>query len=477
MSARFLKGTVVLLVILLLQSCFSFYEVNYTFNKNFESGKLEAALSVLESSKMKKKERVQLLYYMNAGAVSSILGDYDKSNEKLEQAYLLAEDYRTNYLNEGLALLTNPTMVTYKGEDHELLYIHYYKALNFIKQNNLEAAMVECRRMQIKLNALKDKYKDKNNKFSKDAFMHVLMGLIYDAFGDYNNAFISYRNAHEVYESFYGPEFGLYTPLQVKKDLLRTAYLTGFYDEVRQYEKKFSMTYEHEPIGDKGQVVFLWNNGLSPVKDEWSINFTIVRGTGGVVTFVNDDLGLNFPFPYDKNESDDGGDPLSDLEFIRIAFPKYEERPLIYSGADIIVKDKRYELERAESINDIAKLSLQQRMLKELGKTLLRVALKKASEYSLRKENEDLGALLGAVNALTEKADTRNWQTLPHSIYYTRVVLPEGKHEAKLSAKSKDGNIAARKETPLQFDVQSNFTHFYSHYSLESRQKSSYLYY
>ena len=169
--------------------------------------------------------------------------------------------------------------------------------------------------------------------------------------------------------------------------------------------------------------------------------FRSVRGTGGVVTFVNDDLGLNFPFPYDKNESDDGGDPLSDLEFIRIAFPKYEERPLIFSGADIIVKDKRYELERAESINDIAKLSLQQRMLKELGKTLLRVALKKASEYSLRKENEDLGALLGAVNALTEKADTRNWQTLPHSIYYTRVVLPEGKHEAKLSAKSKDGNI------------------------------------
>jgi uncharacterized protein len=59
--------------------------------------------------------------------------------------------------------------------------------------------------------------------------------------------------------------------------------------------------------------------------------------------------------------------------------------------------------------------------------------MKKVAEQTLRKEDDRLGAVLGLVNALTEKADTRNWQTLPHSIYYSRIPLQEGKSEAKLS--------------------------------------------
>jgi hypothetical protein len=37
------------------------------------------------------------------------------------------------------------------------------------------------------------------------------------------------------------------------------------------------------------------------------------------------------------------------------------------------------------------------------------------------------------VNALTEKADTRNWQTLPHSIYYARVPLKQGDNSVRFS--------------------------------------------
>ena len=80
----------------------------------------------------------------------------------------------------------------------------------------------------------------------------------------------------------------------------------------------------------------------------------------------------------------------------------------------------------AEDINKVAFHSLNQRMLQEFGKGLLRAALKKAAEHSIRKEDDRLGALIGIVNAITEKADTRNWQTLPHSIFYSRVPLKEG---------------------------------------------------
>ena len=58
-----------------------------------------------------------------------------------------------------------------------------------------------------------------------------------------------------------------------------------------------------------------------------------------------------------------------------------------------------------------------------MGTSLLRLGLKKATELKLAQENAALGAAATITNALTEKADTRNWQTLPHSIYYQRVPL------------------------------------------------------
>ena len=33
-------------------------------------------------------------------------------------------------------------------------------------------------------------------------------------------------------------------------------------------------------------------NGLSPVKTEWSLNSTVIPGNNGLITFVNKDLNL-----------------------------------------------------------------------------------------------------------------------------------------------------------------------------------------
>jgi hypothetical protein len=50
-----------------------------------------------------------------------------------EKAYMLGEDYHVNYVNEAASFLLNPTIIEYKGEDFEILMVHYYKALNFLK--------------------------------------------------------------------------------------------------------------------------------------------------------------------------------------------------------------------------------------------------------------------------------------------------------------------------------------------------------
>jgi hypothetical protein len=291
------------------------------------------------------------------------------------------------------------------------------------------------------------------------------MGIIYEADKDYNNAFIAYRNAADIYREDYLPMFGISAPDQLKLDLLRTAHIMGFENEKQRYEEIFGMTYEHQPQ-EGGELVFFWNNGLGPVKDQWSINFALVRGEGGIVNFTNDEFGFNFPFQL-ENDEDYERKNLDDVEFIRVAFPKYLERPAVFDRAVLInASGKEARLEKAEDVNGIAFQVLQQRMLKEFGMSLLRVAVKKATEYSVREQNNDLGAVISLVNAVTEQADTRNWQTIPHSIYYTRMPLPEGEQKVSLELAGRSSQ-----SHDFTFDIQKGKTIFQTFHSLEAEYR------
>ena len=447
------------LILFCLCSCATFYEVNYEFNRNFERGNLVAAESILDQNKREERSKTRFLYFANQGVVNHLLGKYEESNQWLEQAYLFGEDHRKNYLNFAGSYFLNPNLIVYPGEDHEHLMLLYYKALNYLRMNQLDNALVECRRLNNRLYALGDKYVS-DQKFQQDAFVHNLMGIIYDASGDYNNAFIAYRNSLEIYEGDYAEMFEMKVPDQLKDDLMRTAYLAGFPEELDQYEAKFG--YEYEPsTSEGGQLVFFWHNGLAPIKDEWSISFVAVDGGNGRVFFQNEQYGLDFPFYFDEDDEDVG---LSDLSGTRIAFPKYVEREPYFNYGDLEVNGNYYTLEKAEDINGIAFRVLKERMLAEMGKGLLRVALKKAIEKQVRKEDDKLGFLVSAINFASEQADTRNWQTLPHSIHYTRAPLKEGENKVEIYT---DGPRSEAAQT-FTFTGKKGLTQFHSYQSLES---------
>ncbi|NBC82222.1 MAG: hypothetical protein GVY19_02460 [Bacteroidetes bacterium] len=441
--------------------CATYYTKNLEFQQQFATGNIEEADNTLEKLEKKVKDKDRILYYLKKGVVEQMLGNYEKSNEVFEQAYFYFEDYRKKLATEALSLITNPAIKPYKGEDHEIVLLHYYKSINFIMMGRYDDALVECRRLNNKLNALQDRYEYKNYRYKSDAFVNNLMGIIYEANRDVNNAFIAYRNAYNTYKNVYAPNYNVSVPHQLKEDLLRTAYLNGFREELRQYEKAFSMNYEPPENKNTGDFVFFWHNGLGPVKDEWSINFAIQRGQGGTVMFVNDELGLSFPFVL----SGDGSGSLSDLKFIRVAFPKYVERKPIFNSAYLNIDNKKVQLDRAQDINQIAFKSLEDRMLRELGTSLLRLALKQAAEAQVRKENQNLGMLVSIMNAVTEKADTRNWQTLPYSIWYTRIRLPEGDHRVRLNTRE-PGQV--NEAANLNVNIRNNHTTFYLYHSLES---------
>lgn len=447
---------------LFMVSCATYYQKNLKFQNYFESGQIEKAYTQLQSDKKGPKGKNQLLFLFNKGIISAMLGKHQESIEAFTQADHYIEDMLKEPGYEVAALLTNPSIKPYKPEDFEVVMLNFYQALNYIAINDYDAAIVECKRINIKLNQLNDKYKDHKNRYQQDAFAHLVMGLIYDARKDYNNAFIAYRNAVNVYESDYEKNFSITVPEQLKYDLLRTAYRTGFSDQVDFYEKKFNIKYQPQKH-DGGELVFLWLNGLGPVKSEWSINFTKVDGQGGWVTFVNDEYGLSFPF-FIGGHKDEEKNALASLNFTRVVFPKYLERAPINYSANIKANNATYFLYEAQNINAIAFKTLNDRMLREMANSLLRLTTKKALEKMVQKQNENLGAVVSIANAITEKADTRNWQTLPYSVGYTRMLLPEGENTITLNTNGNNGT----KTKDFTFTITKGKTSFFTYHSLES---------
>lgn len=450
---------------IILASCATYYQQHYDFNSEFERGDLPGALEILQRKESLANSKSKFLYFVNNGLLLSIMGKYQLSNEYFEKAFLFGEDYQINYFNEATGYLTNPTMTVYRGEDHEHLMLLYFKAINYLKLGKREEALIECRRLNIRLNQLSDKYRS-DRKYQRDAFVHNLMGIIYQSAGDYNNAFIAYRNALEVYEKDYRDLFAVSVPLQLKKDLLNTAWWTGFADEFREYQHRFGMA-DYLPQKPEAELVFFWHNGLSPVKSEWNINFMLDHRTDNMVVFTNDQLGVSFPFRVD--ESKERSD-LRRLEFFRVAFPRYEERPEYYQRASLQVDSLRVPLELSQDISKIAFHSLRERMVLEFSKGLLRAALKKATELGIKKEDESLAALIGVVNALTEKADTRNWQTLPHSVYYARVPLRAGQNQLTFSLSAGRDHV----DYPFTYQAEKGQTLFHTFSSLETAGSPAY---
>jgi uncharacterized protein len=452
----------ILFTIFFVGSCATYYQSNTAFNQNFEKGNLNDALLTLQSNSTEARGKREFLFYVNNGLVLSMLSRYQESNEYFEKAFIFGEDYRKNYINEVASYLTNPNVTTYKGEDHEHLMLLYYKALNFLKMGKTQEALVECRRLNIRLQQLSDRYTNES-KFQRDAFIHALMGIIYETDKDYNNAFIAYRNAVEIYEEDYQDLFGIAIPEQLKSDLLRTASLSGLLEEFEMFKEKFGMPdYVYKP-SEGGELVLFWHNGMSPVKAEWGINFAVDR-RDNFVYFSNQELGISFPFSLDGyDEKDKNG--LARLEIFRIALPRYLERPTYYSGATVSWQGNTSELQLLEDVNKIAFKSLQQRMTLELSKALIRVAIKKATEYQVKQEDKALGSVLGMINAITEKADTRNWQTLPHSIYYARIPLSVGQN--KITLNLNDGSSDSHK-SEFTYEVKRGQILFHTYSSLES---------
>ena len=77
------------------------------------------------------------------------------------------------------------------------------------------------------------------------------------------------------------------------------------------------------------------------------------------------------------------------------------ERKPVFGAASLYASEKEYPLELAQNINNIAFKTLQDRMIRELGSGLLRLATKKAIELAVREATKN--------SSKEDKVDAGEW--------------------------------------------------------------------
>jgi hypothetical protein len=436
-------------LMLFLSGCATYNEQVLPYYKSVRTGNYPEAEKQLDRNALIQKPRNQLLFLMEKGRISHLNGEYEKSNRYFNGADSLLESGMTDAGDAAVGVLVNSMSQRYKGEDVEKFMIHYYKALNYIYLGKKDDAIVEARRITLQAQEQGDKFNNKTNRYSNDAFSLTLQGLLYESDGDYNNAFIAYRNAVEIYQN--SPDktwYGTSMPLALKQDVIRTAKLTGFTTEADQFENMFGIKYEPVKSSDGGDLVFFWENGPAPVKTQVDMYFGLIRNSNGDLFFSDATGGWVIPFNYN---GDRGRVNTKSIETLRAAFPKYIPQNPYFTGATIGVDSTKIPLEKTEDVNEIAIKTLQQRALSEAGKVLSRLAVKKIAEYALREgaksSNGQTNTLLEGIgygvqlySLLSEKADTRSWQSLPGSISYARIPLKSGENKITITLKNASGS-------------------------------------
>lgn len=439
-------------------SCNTYNTKLSAYYKQVEEGHYTKAERLLYTNSFMQRGRNILLSYMEKGKLFHLEGRYDSSNRYFNLADHYIEDHRSTVGDIVKANLVNPMMQNYLGEDHERFMIHYYKALNYLYLGLPDDAIVEARRITLSSNAQQDKFKSGVRRYTMDAFALNLQGLLYEATGDFNNAFISYRNAIDIYlkdsSHFY---YGVKLPDQLMQDFLKTAGYMGFYEEAARYKKLFNLeTFDSVSVSSStgGELVVFIEQGWAPVKQEQ--NYLLTKDENGVNGFYFTDAQGNavaVPFDYYNYTGYNNNDPrLSFFRVFRVAIPYYQVRSPVAVSTVVKVDSVEYKAEPVQDINVLAVSILKERLFKELASAIGRQIVKQlvekgtqaaakeiakdnSKEKDAKKKDDNAeaiglaaGFLMNMINTATEKADTRNWQTLPAFIQYIRVPLKPGEN-------------------------------------------------
>ena len=140
-----------------------------------ETGKPEDAYSYLQKHAPKKPD---IPFLFELALVAHYANHFPESSTAFDQAGDIAEDrYTKSVSKEVSSLITSDKLRPYSATQYERLLSHYYRALNYVHQNQLDGALVECRRATNLINYFKGE--DEKYDFFGTGLLAYLSGMLF----------------------------------------------------------------------------------------------------------------------------------------------------------------------------------------------------------------------------------------------------------------------------------------------------------
>ena len=406
-----------------LFGCSNIEALQREVDANIARGNYRQAIEQIRGTEKLYGEKNNVLYNLDLGMMYHYLGESDSSNSCFFRAEKKIEELYTKSIStQVLSFIINDNIIPYDGEDHEKVMLNVFTALNFAERGDAEGALVEARKVDLKLREYSKAYEGKN-AYREDAFIRYVTGALYESAGEINDAFIAYRNSYTTYKE-YEKNYATKAPSFLVDDIVRTASLMGFEEERQEFLKAGGKRYDRKRSKDEGSILVVTYVGQAPRKDEIKPTVRIPDTAGVIHTF-------------------------------QIALPKFVPRYFggrkyfveAISEHDSIVVTP----ESAEDITAIASKALDERIamvyLKAGGRALLKFLAAEKAKADLKKNDNKLLNVLGSIAidvaiGATEQADTRAWRTLPAQIHLARMNVKPGKYTLRVAAS--DGQFSLK---------------------------------
>ncbi|MEK2643856.1 COG3014 family protein [Bdellovibrio sp. BCCA] len=331
-----------------------------------------------------KENDDQLVYLLDYGVALQVAGKLKESNEIFLKADRLAEmvDYQSVSRIAG-SLALNEEMVQYKGDTFEKIFINAYLAMNFLEMGQLDDALVEARRINEKYL----KYRaDEKKAFELNSFSKYLSAVIWEASRNYDDAYIAYNEAYKI-----DP-----TISTIHEDLIRSAKLARRMDTYQSWKKQFPEVKEQSSWYEKnlGELVVIYQQGWGPRK----------------VASPNE-----YRFP--------------------TLMPTYSET----QQARVDIEQKSYLSREVYDVQKAAIETLRDDQGILIAKRIGGIATKAVLSDQVRQKNELLGSLTWIALNVADRADVRQWSTLPQTIQMIRIPLAAGKYKFNIEGLNSSG--------------------------------------
>ncbi len=388
------------------------YEVNkLAAQGNFE----QAADYVKDKAKSNYGSRDELLYELDRATLLHDAQDAPQSDVLFAAAQQqIVNSYTKSVSASASRLLVNDLTTPYYAANYETALTFFYRAMNFLQQQDVMSAGVEARKAVFFLDHLRG---DKKHGYDDDPFVQYMASVIFESTGELSDARIARTNALKAYEKrgWSQPNFAVPSDWQNYGEVIVVHY-------VGQVPLKKSQTM---------QVAWhkLMSMADSPVEGEAispQVQNAIRAGlTGSAVT---------------------------------IAYPVVEPQPYLIAGSYLSVNGQRVRMQKMSDVAELMQQDLREKLPGIWFRLATRAVLKRVAAVQARhavdgssKEGKEWGAAgwlaemaVSLLGAATEKADTRQWFTLPAEIYMTRAFVAPGTQDITLQLTDKNGAVVGQ---------------------------------